>query len=129
MVAAIDGYLTSGGVLDPSKALVTGYDWMKTGATTVKSTLATKLTQANGGTPVAPADLINDTWTKANLLTGAGSIADTQSRVTNLFMHADHLTGVSAQGAVDGADVFAPSELAAALPVDRKSTRLNSSHT
>ncbi|MFM7617496.1 MAG: Calx-beta domain-containing protein [Actinomycetes bacterium] len=116
MTEVIDTYLTSGGVLDPSKALVTGYDWMKPGATAVKSTLATKLTTANGDDPVTPVELINDTWTSANLLTGAGSIAATQARVTNLFMHADHLSGVSAQGSADGADLFTPAELAAALP-------------
>ena len=117
MSAVIDTYLDNGGVLAPSKALVTGYDWMQTGANAVRSTLATNLTKANGDDPVTPATLINDTWTSANLLTGAGSIADTQSRVTNLFMHADHLSGVSAQGAADGVDIFQPSELAAALPV------------
>jgi len=117
MIAVIDTYLDSGGVLDPSKALVTGYDWMQAGANAVKSTLATTLTKANGDDPVTPVELIDDTWTSANLLTGAGSIAGTQSRVTNLFMHADHVSGVSAQGVTDGADIFRPSELATALPV------------
>ena len=37
-------------------------------------------------------------------ITGAGSIADTQSRVTNLFLHADHLTGVTIHKAARAMD-------------------------
>ena len=41
-----------GHALDPSKALVAGYDWMTAGSESARSALATSLTAANGGTTV-----------------------------------------------------------------------------
>ncbi|MGZ4675363.1 MAG: Calx-beta domain-containing protein [Acidimicrobiia bacterium] len=116
MSAVVDTYLAPNGkALDPTKAYVAGYDWMKTGAQSVAATLGTRLTQANGGQAVAPGSLITDGWSSANLLGGAGSIGAAQSSITGIYMHADHGTGVAADGTT-----FAPSELAAALPAGSK---------
>ncbi len=117
MTAVVDGYLAPGNgkSLDPTKAFVAGYDWMKTGAQSVTNTLATRLTQANGGQTVTPGSLITDSWSSTNLLTGAGSIGAAQSKITGLYMHADHGTGVAANG-----EFFAPSQLASALPTGSK---------
>ena len=103
-----------------SKALVAGYDWMTAGSESARSALATSLTAANGGTTVTPIDLNSDTWDKANLLTGAGSIGASGATVAALYMHADHLHGVSAIGAASSGATFTPTELAAAMPSGTK---------
>lgn len=115
--AVVDTYLapTNGRALDPTKAFVAGYDWMKSGASAVGATLGSRLTEANGGNTVTPGQLVTDGWTSDNLLTGAGSVAAAQSRITGVYMHADHGTGVAADGSL-----FAPSQLAAALPTGSK---------
>ena len=72
IIGTIDQYLASGGILDPSKALVAGYDWMKTGATKVADALDKSLKVANRGRTITTTRLINDTWSASTLLGSSG---------------------------------------------------------
>jgi hypothetical protein len=56
----LDRYVTLNGAINPTTALVTGYDFLSDGALQVAASLQPKVP--------APAQLIGDTWTKTNLL-------------------------------------------------------------
>jgi hypothetical protein len=97
----------------PSGALLTGYDFMKDGATALADTLGASLTAAGGSAP-ASVRTIDDTWTKAQLQAALSSTP--QKRVNAIYAHYDFDKAVTAAGYTDGVDTLSPAELRAALP-------------
>lgn len=81
ITAQVDQYVTRGGAVDPTSALVTGYDFLSDGAQQIAANLEPRVP--------APAELISETWDKAALIAhlfpgGAGPAID------SLNAHYDH---------------------------------------
>jgi len=85
--AQLDQYLTRQGAIDPTTALVTGYDFLKDGAQQISAGLKT--------TVGSPTELINDTWKKSDLLAGLFP-ASNPPLINSINAHFDHYRALPA---------------------------------
>ncbi|HUQ22904.1 MAG TPA: PxKF domain-containing protein, partial [Gaiellaceae bacterium] len=81
IMGQLDQYLTTNGTINPTTALVTGYDFLSDGATAISNGLKPKV--------AAPQQLINEVWTKDNLL-AAMFPATNAPTIDSVNAHYDH---------------------------------------
>ena len=89
IISQVDQYVTRNGTLAPTRALTTGYDFLKDGATQISTSFKARLGNANA------TELINDTWSKTNLL-GAMFPATNAPQIVSLNAHYDHFRSLPA---------------------------------
>ncbi|HEY3543408.1 MAG TPA: PxKF domain-containing protein [Gaiellaceae bacterium] len=81
ITSQIDQYVTRNGAVNPTTALVTGYDFLSDGATTIANNLKPHVP--------SPTTLINETWTKSNLI-GALFPSSNPPLIDSINAHYDH---------------------------------------
>jgi len=89
IISQVDQYVTRNGAIAPTRALTTGYDFLKDGSTQISARLKAKVGAANA------TELINDTWSKTNLL-GAMFPATNVPQIVSLNAHYDHFRSLPA---------------------------------
>ena len=89
IISQVDQYITRNGAIAPTRALTTGYDFLKDGATQISTRLKAKVGAANA------TELINDTWSKDNLI-GAMFPASNVPEIVSLNAHYDHFRSLPA---------------------------------
>ena len=89
IISQVNQYVTRNGTLAPTRALTTGYDFLKDGATQISTGFKARLGNANA------TELINDTWSKNNLL-GAMFPATNAPQIVSLNAHYDHFRSLPA---------------------------------
>jgi len=104
ITGALDRFLAFGGVLDPTSARTSGYDFLKDGATGVAAAFAAVVGAQQAATNPP---LIGDLWTRSTL---AGSLG-TSTGLFGMNGHADHFRLQPAAGA----DLFSAADLPASL--------------
>jgi Tol biopolymer transport system component len=82
ILAQIDQYITRNGAIAPTRALTTGYDFLKDGATRISNAFRTRY--GSNAT-----ELINDTWSKTDLI-NAMFPASNVPQIVSLNAHFDH---------------------------------------
>jgi ABC-type oligopeptide transport system substrate-binding subunit/Tol biopolymer transport system component len=92
IVAAIERFESSNGTLDASTGFVSGYDFIKDGAHRV----ADNLQHGFGG--AAPSTLINDTWSKSDLLAQAFPAGGSPADINTWNGHYDNANALAANG-------------------------------
>jgi hypothetical protein len=81
ITSQIDQYITKNGAVNPTTALVTGYDFLSDGATTIANNLKPHVP--------SPSTLISETWTKSSLL-GALFPSSNPPLIDSINAHYDH---------------------------------------
>jgi PKD repeat protein len=104
IMAAADVFLASGGVLSPSNAFVSGYDFFTDGAQAMADNLAA------AGLTVDT--LISDNWAAAQLR--SNFLAADAPQIDAINAHFAHYAALSAYGLTHPGDVFTSKEVAAA---------------
>ena len=89
IISQVDQYVTRNGAIAPTRALTTGYDFLKDGSTQISTRLKAKVGAANA------TELINDTWSKTDLL-GAMFPAANAPQIVSLNAHYDHFRSLPA---------------------------------
>ncbi len=89
IISQVDQYVTRNGAIAPTRALTTGYDFLKDGATQISTRLKAKVGAANA------TELINDTWSKNNLI-GAMFPTANAPQIVSLNAHYDHFRSLPA---------------------------------
>ncbi len=89
IISQVDQYVTRNGAIAPTRALTTGYDFLKDGATQISTRLKAKVGAANA------TELINDTWSKTDLL-GAMFPTSNEPHIVSLNAHYDHFRSLPA---------------------------------
>jgi hypothetical protein len=92
IVSAVTQYQNFGGVLNPTTALTTGYDFLTDGSNAVAASLAAKVGGANAQT------LINETWTRTDLLAKLFPTGSPSPGIVSLNAHFDHQNALPAFG-------------------------------
>ncbi|HET7046621.1 MAG TPA: PxKF domain-containing protein [Gaiellaceae bacterium] len=82
IVAQVDEYDARNGAVDPTTALVTGYDFLSDGAARISANLKPHVP--------APAELISETWDKAALLAKLFPASGPAPAIDSLNAHYDH---------------------------------------
>jgi Tol biopolymer transport system component len=82
ILAQITQYITRNGAIAPTRALTTGYDFLKDGSTKISSSFRARY--GNNAT-----ELINDTWSKTNLINSMFPAAN-PPQIVSLNAHFDH---------------------------------------
>ena len=90
ITAQIDQYIQKSGAIAPANALVTGYDFLKDGATRISTAHKSKLGAAN------VTELINDTWSKADLISAMFPTIVPVSQIDSINAHYDHYRSLPA---------------------------------
>jgi len=107
IVRAVDQFTGSDGRLDPTSALVTGYDFLTDGANAVSDGLAA------GG--LTPTELIDETWTRQQLIDALAALGAPAAAAIN--GHFDESRALPAAGNATGdeSDLFLPSDVPAGI--------------
>ena len=102
----IDQYIARQGAIDPSTALVTGYDFLSDGATAISNGL--KANVAN------PKELINDIWSKTDVLAAMFPTSNPPA-IDSINAHYDHYRSLPADQNAAGTEsiLFTTSDLQA----------------
>ena len=97
-------YVTNNGSISPTTALVTGYDFLSDGSQQVANALQSK----------APVQLINDTWTRSQLISALFPTAGAAPQIDVINAHYDHQRALPANENSSGTstDLFQTSDLA-----------------
>ena len=89
IISQVDQYVTRNGSIAPTRALTTGYDFLKDGATQISSGFKARMGAANA------TELNNDTWSKTDLL-GAMFPTTNAPQIASLNAHYDHFRSLPA---------------------------------
>jgi Tol biopolymer transport system component len=89
IISQVDQYVDRNGAIAPTRALTTGYDFLKDGATQISTGFKARMGAANA------TELINDTWSKTDLL-GAMFPASNAPQIVSLNAHYDHFRSLPA---------------------------------
>ena len=108
IIGQVDSFLATGGVLSPASSLTTGYDFLSDGADAVNSALT-------GISPANKQVLINETWSKADVLAALYPAGGTTAGVVDMNAHYDHTRSLPALGnsTADETDLVTTAEIAA----------------
>ena len=101
-------YRAAGGVVDPSSALTTGYDFLTDGAQAVDAALAASL-----GSTARRTTLVGETWTRADLVRALGVGEATAPSIASVNAHFDPSRALPAAGNTTGdeSDLFVTSDV------------------
>jgi hypothetical protein len=106
IMGQLQQYLDRNGAIDPTTALVTGYDFLKDGAEQISTGLEANV--------AAPKELINDTWSRSDLLAALFPAANPPV-IDSINAHYDHYRALPADQNAAGTetDLFTTSDLQA----------------
>ncbi len=110
IVGAVDQFTAAGGVVAPTSALTTGYDFLTDGAQAVNGALGQSL-----GTAATRGTLLGETWTRADLSARLLPTTGSAPQIASVNAHFDQSAALPAAGNTTGdeSDLFAVADVAA----------------